>query len=203
MSCLFFNDPQMYKSIDLRTQKCAKMSLRLCCRRERVTLCAKWKRKIAASATGRKTKEKQVRSCLCLQVIASMFERKNEPVLLWGREAGLHWAFCGRGPSSAVLSAAAGRCDSEAGWPVLSEKQEGALRARCSLSDRVHQSSEQRKKLVFFDRFSVIFTGPPAPEELLSFIFLLSFVIISRASVKNASSTFVLDFALVSRNLIP
>lgn len=79
-----------------------------------------------------------------------------------------------------VLSAAAGQEESEAGLPVLSEKQERVLQ---SLRKRVHQSSEQRKKLVFFDRFSVIFTGPPAPDELLSFIFLLSFVIISRASV--------------------
>lgn len=37
------------------------------------------------------------------------------------------------------------------------------------LSLEVHQSSVHRKKLLFLDRFSVIFTGPPAPDELLSF----------------------------------
>lgn len=129
---------------------------------------------------------------------------KKEPVNLIGHEAGIHMAFCvEKSRFSGALSS------SQAVWfwgwltCAFREAGKGPLGVLQSLRNWVHQSSEQRKKLVFFDRFSVIFTGPPDPDELLSFIFRLSFVIISRASVKNASSTFVLDFALVSKNLIP
>lgn len=63
-------------------------------------------------------------------------------------------------------------------------------------------SSEHLKKL-FFERDSVIFTGPAPPGGLLSFSFLFSRLIMSLARVKNASSTLRLDLALVSKNLIP
>ena len=96
---------------------------------------------------------------------------REKPVILMGHKAGIHCTLSVQnlGIGSAVLSVAARQDGSEAGWPVLSEKQERVLKVCCSLSQRVHQRSKQRKKLVFFDRFSVIFTGPPAPDELLSF----------------------------------
>lgn len=58
-------------------------------------------------------------------------------------------------------------------------------------------------KLCFLERFSVILIGAPPSVLLPSFIFLLSLAIMSLARVKNASSTLMLVFALVSKNLIP
>lgn len=138
---------------------------------------------------------------MCLHLIASVFERRSLYLArLWLDPPGVLcpevWArWCSQQQPGGVVLRLGDLC--------FQRSRRGSSGCAAVSQKEVHQSSEHRKKLVFFDRFSVIFTGPPAPDELLSFIFLLSFVIISRASVKNASSTFVLDFALVSKNLIP
>lgn len=160
-------------------------------------------RKTAASRTGSKTRKNQLGpTCVstsllpCLKKGARSFARSQG----WDPLGGLCWKV--RVPGYSPQQP--GEVTLRLGSLCFQRGGEGPSRySAVSQKWGVHQSREQRKKLVFLDRLSVIFTGPPAPDELLSFIFLLSFVIISRASVKNASSTFVLDFALVSKNLIP
>lgn len=126
-------------------------------------------RKKAASGTGSKTRKNQLGPA-CVSTACFHVWRK-EPALLLGHEAGIHLAFCverSRVPWCSPQQP--GEVTLRLGNLCFQRGREGPSRyAAVSQKWRVHQSNEQRKKLVFLDRFSVIFTGPPAPDELLSF----------------------------------